>query len=90
MAYASQRDAAHLPAWRDFNRRIGSDGTVGIWHETYAVRPGSYETIYNNMPPFGLGKAGTLSPIGRGREAAQQRLAAEASRVVPPPVASGH
>ena len=90
MSYASQRDAAHLPAWRDFNRRIGSDGTVGIWHETYAVRPGSYETIYNNMPPFGLGKAGTLSPIGRGHEAAQQRLGAGTTNAAPPPVASGH
>ena len=55
LAYAKARDAAHLPAWRDFNRRVGRDGSVGIWHETYAATPGSYESIYVNMPPFGLG-----------------------------------
>lgn len=70
MAYASNRAAQHLPAWRDFNRAIGTDGTVGIWHETYTASPGTYETIYANMPQFGLGKAGTLEPAeGRNRTA---------------------
>ncbi len=87
--YASNREAAHLPAWRDFNRRIGLDGSVGIWHETYAASAGSYETIYANMPPFGLGKAGRLSPIGRGSDSAAQRVATF-SRAAPPPVADGH
>jgi hypothetical protein len=40
-AYAHARDAAHLPAWAEFNRRIGSSGMVGIWHETYTIAPGS-------------------------------------------------
>ncbi len=35
--YATNRDAAHLPAWRAFNRAVGTDGSVGIWHETYCV-----------------------------------------------------
>ena len=60
MAYAKARDSAHLPAWREFNRRVGTRGDVGIWHETYRVRPGDYENIYVNMMPFGLGKVGEL------------------------------
>ena len=75
LAYAKARDAAHLPAWRDFNRRVGRDGSVGIWHETYAATPGSYESIYVNMPPFGLGKASRLTEIGGRQESAAGRLA---------------
>ena len=56
-AYAHARDAAHLPAWAEFNRRIGGNGSVGIWHETYAVAPGQYEVVYANMPRFGLAGA---------------------------------
>lgn len=56
--YAKERDSAHLPAWREFNRRIASSGDVGIWHETYLVNPGQYECVYHNMPPFGLGTVG--------------------------------
>ena len=43
-----------MPAWAAFNRAVASNGDVGIWHETYRVRPGDYECIYNNMPLFGL------------------------------------
>src|SRR4051812_44507989 len=60
LAYATNKDAEHLPAWHAFNKRVGNDGSVGIWHETYAASPGTYETIYANMPAFGLGKAGSL------------------------------
>lgn len=74
LAYAKSKDAEHLPAWRAFNRAVGSDGSVGIWHETYVIEPGAYENIYNNMPPFGLGKAGRLKPIGRRSESAMQRF----------------
>ncbi|HSV21300.1 MAG TPA: DUF4188 domain-containing protein [Casimicrobiaceae bacterium] len=74
LAYATDRDAAHLPAWASFNRAVGTSGSVGIWHETYAVRPGSYETIYVNMPPFGLGKAGTLHAASKARQSARGRL----------------
>ena len=59
-AYARNKDAHHLPAWQEFNKRIKSNGDVGIWHETYLVPKGSYECVYNNMPKFGLGKAGEL------------------------------
>ena len=56
-AYAHAREARHLPAWAEFNRRVGGDGSVGIWHETYVVDRAQYECIYSNMPRFGLGSA---------------------------------
>ena len=73
-AYAKARDKAHLPAWQAFNKAVGSNGDVGIWHETYIVEPGKYETIYNNMPPFGLGLAGRLVDAVGARQAARQRV----------------
>jgi hypothetical protein len=78
LAYASDRGSAHLPAWKQFNQRIARAGDVGIWHETYLVGPGQYENIYTNMPPFGLGRAGTLVPVGAKRETASERLRAQA------------
>jgi hypothetical protein len=74
LAYATNRDAAHLPAWRAFNRAVGTDGSVGIWHETYAASAGSYEVFYANMPPFGLGKAGTLQAAAGHLQSARGRL----------------
>jgi hypothetical protein len=76
--YAGNRSAAHLPAWREFNRRIGSNGDVGIWHETYRVPAGNYESIYNNMPEFGLGKVLPRVPATGQRESARNRIAATA------------
>lgn len=74
LAYAKNDEAQHLPAWKAFNKAVGSRGAVGIWHETYLVTNGTYENIYGNMPPFGLGKAGELEPVGKAHETAQQRL----------------
>ena len=76
MAYAKDRQAKHLPAWRAFNRAVGTNGDVGIWHETYRASPGTYENIYVNMPAFGLGKAGALRPATGSRESAEARLRA--------------
>jgi hypothetical protein len=73
--YAKARNAEHLPAWQAFNRLVGTNGDVGIWHETYRVRPGDYENIYVNMMPFGLGKVGRLES---GRAHARDRLNANA------------
>jgi hypothetical protein len=74
LAYATNREAEHLPAWRAFNRSVGTDGSVGIWHETYAASPGSYENIYVNMPPFGLAKAGDVHAAVGARNTARERL----------------
>jgi hypothetical protein len=74
MDYAKNKDAAHLPAWQAFNKAIGTDGTVGIWHETYKAGPGSYENVYANMPAFGLGKAGVLVQAKGHLKSATDRL----------------
>jgi hypothetical protein len=66
--YARNHDGAHWPAWVAFNKHVGSNGDVGIWHETYLVPAGSYECVYNNMPPTGLGAATRLVPAS-GRKA---------------------
>ena len=74
LAYAKDKEAEHLPAWRAFNKSVGTDGSVGIWHETYMASPGTYENIYVNMPPFGLGKVMAAKPVTGGRESASGRL----------------
>ncbi len=74
-AYAKDRNSQHYPAWKDFNNKIKSNGHVGIWHETYKVKAGEYECVYNNMPKFGLGKIGDLVPAIGKREFAAQRIA---------------
>ncbi len=56
--YARSKDSIHFPAWLEFNKKVGSSGDVGIWHETYLSKKGSYECVYNNMPQFGLAKVG--------------------------------
>lgn len=73
MSYSTARDRTHLPAWQRFSRRVGNSGDVGIWHETYVVKAGDYETIYHNMPPFGLGKVGEVHEATGHRASAVQR-----------------
>jgi len=73
-AYASDRSLQHLPAWREFNRKIASNGDVGIWHETYLVQVGAYECLYNNMPIWGLAAAGGLVHAEGQRKSAKGRL----------------
>src|SRR4051812_36359486 len=37
LAYANDRTGVHFPAWAEFYRRVGKNGDVGIWHETFKV-----------------------------------------------------
>lgn len=73
-AYAKNKEAHHLPAWQNFNRHIKSNGEVGIWHETYKIYGNNYECIYNNMPLFGLGKAGKSIPATGRYNQAKDRM----------------
>jgi Monooxygenase af470-like len=75
--YAKDSARLHRPAWAAFNRAIASNGDVGIWHETYRVRPGDFESIYNNMPAFGLAKATAAVPAQGQLENARSRMAAQ-------------
>ncbi|MGE0046931.1 MAG: DUF4188 domain-containing protein [Hyphomonadaceae bacterium] len=73
-AYSINQDAVHLPAWRAFNKAIAGNADVGIWHETFLVKDGAHESVYNNMPVWGLAAAGQSVPaIGR-RKSAKGRL----------------
>jgi len=79
LAYATNREAEHLPAWKAFNQAVGTNGAVGIWHETYGISPGRFESVYVNMPPFGLGKAGSLVPASGRKTSARGRLGENAA-----------
>lgn len=82
-AFARNPDAPHLVAWRRFNRAIGADGSVGIWHETYLVQAGQFECVYGNMPRFGLARAGGHAPTVGARETAKRRLGLTGEPAVP-------
>ena len=77
LAYAKSRTAEHLPAWRMFNKLVGTNGDVGIWHETYRSRPGDYESVYVNMPAFGLAGAGEAVDAAGAMASAESRLGAQ-------------
>jgi hypothetical protein len=73
-AYAHARESRHLPAWAEFNRRVGGDGSVGIWHETYMVARGQYECVYANMPRFGLASGADHVAVTGRLESARTRI----------------
>jgi hypothetical protein len=61
-AFALDRDGTHFPAWSEFNRKATDNHAVGIWHETYMLKPEDCENIYRDMPAFGLGGAIGVKP----------------------------
>ncbi|MEK3886359.1 DUF4188 domain-containing protein [Bacillus sp. FSL K6-3431] len=72
LAYAKGKK--HLTAWKNFNHKIGNNDAVGIYHETYELNSGHYESLYGNMPLYGLGKAMKHIPITADYVSARQRL----------------
>lgn len=81
--FARSPSEPHQPAWRRFNKTVGSDGSVGIFHETYIVEPGKYEAVYGNMPVFGLAAATQHVPAVGKRETARRRLGGTNEPAVP-------
>jgi hypothetical protein len=81
--FARNPDDPHLPAWREFNRRVRDSGDVGIWHETYRVGAGEWEAVYGNMPRWGLAEAFDQVPVGStvGQSAAKRIGASDADDV---------
>ena len=75
----------HLPAWKQFNQNVGSDGSVGNWHETYVVEAGRFECVYGNMPLFGLAAATEHVAAVGNRETARLRLGGQNEPAVPSP-----
>lgn len=72
--FAADRDAPHLEPWRQFMRTLKGSGSVGVWHETYQVRMSDQESVYVDMPQFGLAKALGHVPVTAGGNTARQRL----------------
>ena len=72
--FARAKDLTHLPEWQKFLKKVGTNGDVGIWHETYIIKKGQYENIYANMPPFLLGKVGKLEKIVSANNSAKKRI----------------
>ena len=84
--FARSKDDPHLGAWRRFNQAVGADGSVGIWHETYRVEPGKFETLYGNMPVFGLAAATQHVPATGQRLTGRNRLTGREETPAPPEV----
>ncbi|WAZ24327.1 DUF4188 domain-containing protein [Streptomyces cinnabarinus] len=77
-AYAHSPRMLHHKAWSIINRkeRAGkARGHVGLWHEAYVVPEGSYESIYADMPAFGLAAAHGQVPLERRGRTAKDRYA---------------
>lgn len=72
--FARAKDGPHLEPWKKFRKSVGDDGSVGIWHETYAINAGQYESIYGNMPKFGLGAVVEHTPATGHRQSARLRM----------------
>ncbi|MEV0374475.1 DUF4188 domain-containing protein [Streptomyces sp. NPDC050636] len=75
-AYASSPDMFHHRVWAIINRKERKGKVrqhVGLWHESYIAPEGSYESIYADMPPYGLAAATGVLPVeSRGRRAADR------------------
>ncbi|MET3728281.1 hypothetical protein ABID52_001862 [Fictibacillus halophilus] len=64
----------HLVAWKAFNKNIGNDGSVGVFHESYNIVNHGAEAIYNNMPTTGLGKAFSVASVTKETQSARERM----------------
>jgi hypothetical protein len=75
-AYAANSEQKPRPAWTAFYKRsTRGTGAVGIFHETYVVRPGEVESLYVDMPAdFGLGGAVGTTAINVQSETARERM----------------
>jgi len=78
-AYARSSSSSHLPAWRSFNSRVRDNGSVGIYHETIVLSDATVETVYGNMPTFGLAAVtGAVPAKHRGQTARSRMTGADA------------
>ncbi|MFJ7970731.1 DUF4188 domain-containing protein [Psychrobacillus sp. NPDC096389] len=68
------KNEKHLKAWKNFNQKVNNNDAVGIYHETFQIKKGNYESIYANMPHYGLGKALNHIPVSVELNSARKRL----------------
>jgi hypothetical protein len=74
--FAADAALPHRAPWRDYNRRVGSSGDTGVWHETFRVAAGQWEVVYDNMPRMGFAAAGEHVPVRVKGDRAGERLRA--------------
>ncbi|NYJ06821.1 monooxygenase family protein [Petropleomorpha daqingensis] len=67
-AFARDPGDLHRPTWLEYFRR-DTRGRTGFWHETFLVRAGEYEAIYDHVPVAGLAAAGRPVPVDRSSSA---------------------
>jgi Domain of unknown function (DUF4188) len=67
-AFARDPGDLHRPTWLEYFRR-DPQGRTGFWHETFLVRAGEYEAIYDDVPVAGLAAAGRPAEVGRDSRA---------------------
>jgi len=85
-AYAHASDMFHRRAWAIINRKEKAGKSrqhVGLWHEAYVVPEGSYESIYADMPAFGLAAAHGQVPVERRGRSARERFAHRSGSATP-------
>jgi len=64
----------HAPSMKQTMDELAASDAAGLWHEVYLIDAASYETVYYNLPPIGLGKAAPLFPTDGHRKTAAGRL----------------
>ncbi len=79
--YAKDPALSHHPAWVAFNKAVAGTGDVGIYHETYSVPRESVESLYGNMPAFGL--AAAYGSVARGGATGRTKAQVRAGQVDP-------
>ncbi|HYT25100.1 MAG TPA: DUF4188 domain-containing protein [Actinomycetota bacterium] len=84
-AWARDHALPHRGPWQRYLREALRDPAVGLWHETYLARPGTWEGVYVNMPPWGLGEAGEVVEMQATRGSARDRLRERRKRGDQPP-----
>jgi hypothetical protein len=55
--FARDHNDLHMANNKRYKKYVGKSGLVGIWHETYLVDNNKFESLYFNMPKWGLAKA---------------------------------
>jgi hypothetical protein len=74
--FANDPQQPHAEVWARYFKRMKNNGDVGVWHETFVVRSGEYEAVYDYMPsPTGLALGTSHVPVERRGDLAAQRRA---------------
>ncbi len=72
--YANDRKQTHQPTAKRFFQKLFQNQAVGVWHETFVVPAGNYESVYLNMPRHGMGQFMPLVDATGPLATAERRL----------------